>query len=292
MITSFHLLPNMHPPNDANPPVLASPIKILQWNCHSITNKIDLLRSIADDYDIIALSESWLRPELTFSIRDFHIIRKDGLTRNSGGLLLAIKCNIPFKIVNKIVNNFQIPNCLECQAITIPVENQHLLLTSIYRSSHYSLRVEDWNDLFHFCNSHPLSILTGDLKSHHTEWGCDRNDSTGAALLASASAFSFICLNDGTPTLLIRPNQSKSVIDLSFVSPPLYFSCDMNVLSDLIFSDHFPISITINCTIKRRSFFSHKIKLKKPDQDQFVQNLLQNYPLLNSSLSDPQTLFD
>lgn len=29
----------------------SSSIKILQWNCHSILNKIDFLRSIAEDYE-------------------------------------------------------------------------------------------------------------------------------------------------------------------------------------------------------------------------------------------------
>lgn len=185
---------------------------------------------------VIALSETWLNPDSFFSLRDFHIFRKDSLSRNSGSLILAIKRNIPFKIIKDC---FQIPNRLECQSILIPVRNQHLQITSIYRFPHSSLRSNEWNELFNFYNSYSLSILIGNFNSHHVEWGSERNDNSGSALLTSALEFSFICLNDGSPTFLTRPNQAKSVIDLSFVSPSLYCLCERKVLSDLYFSDHY-----------------------------------------------------
>ena len=46
--------------NNNNKNKIKSNIKILQWNCRSIVNKINALKSIADEYDIILLSETWL----------------------------------------------------------------------------------------------------------------------------------------------------------------------------------------------------------------------------------------
>ena len=41
-------------------------LKILKWNCYAISNKLDDLKSIADEYDIILISETWLHTEKTF----------------------------------------------------------------------------------------------------------------------------------------------------------------------------------------------------------------------------------
>ena len=50
---------------------LKTNIKVLQWNCRSILNKLDHLKSIADEYDIIMLSETHLIEENTLNIKNF-----------------------------------------------------------------------------------------------------------------------------------------------------------------------------------------------------------------------------
>ena len=77
-------------------------LKILQWNCHSLLNKLDSLKSIADEYDIIILSETWLFPEKKIQIKNFNIVSKDRLNNNQndkehhGWICILIKCNNKF----------------------------------------------------------------------------------------------------------------------------------------------------------------------------------------------------
>lgn len=65
-------------------------LSLLQWNCHGLINKRKSLIQIANDFDILALSETWLS-ESVFLLKNFHIIRCDGPSNRSGGTLLAVK---------------------------------------------------------------------------------------------------------------------------------------------------------------------------------------------------------
>lgn len=163
----------MNPPSNLQ---LNSPINILQWNCHSISNKIDLLRRSALDLDlhIIALSETWLKPSQHLSINDFHILRKDNDIRNSGGLLLAVNKHIPFK---QVPDSFSIQGKLDSIGIIISLAQKLILILSIYRYPQNSFSTENWNDLFRYCSSFAHSgILLGDFNARHSSWGCERNN--------------------------------------------------------------------------------------------------------------------
>lgn len=93
-------------------------LKLLQWNCHSIRNKREvIINIIINDYDILALSETWLDSHINFNLANFNILRKDGPSSKSGGLILAIKKHIPYQIVDYIHYR---ENTLESLAITIP----------------------------------------------------------------------------------------------------------------------------------------------------------------------------
>lgn len=139
-------------------------LNILQWNCHSLGNKLDVLRNNIHNIDVLALSETWLNPSPQIYLRGFHILREDNSIRNSGGLLLAIRNTIPFK---RVEDCFSIHNRLECMAITIPLKNEPLLIVSLYRHPHDSFSSEEWNGLFQFCSNFPSAIIVGDFNAHH-----------------------------------------------------------------------------------------------------------------------------
>ena len=52
-------------------------LRILQWNCHSILNKLDELKIISDNYDIMIIIETWLKNHNKIYIPNFNIVRKD-----------------------------------------------------------------------------------------------------------------------------------------------------------------------------------------------------------------------
>lgn len=66
-------------------------IKIFQWNAYGILNKKHELQNFSQDYDIIIIVESFLKPNKNFILKDFAIIRNDRLTNKKGGICICIK---------------------------------------------------------------------------------------------------------------------------------------------------------------------------------------------------------
>ena len=112
-------------------PIRYERVKILQWKCRSISNKIDNLKTIADNYDVILLSETWLTNKKKLQIKNFNIVRKDRSLKGNnnkdhgGGVCILIKFNLIFEEYKQICNK---PDHLESVAITLLLENEEKIL--------------------------------------------------------------------------------------------------------------------------------------------------------------------
>jgi len=232
-------------------------LTLFQWNCHGILNKKDSLALIGNQFDILALSETWLSPDKIFLLNNYHILRKDGPSNKSGGVLLAIKNSIPFTKLDSI---FSSDGILEAVGVKVPSSQYDIHIISIYRHPSSSL-LPKWEDIFNSIPSSGHVIITGDFNAHHTFWGCNRSDSIGTSLFNSSQDFSFFPINDGTPTFISYSARSSSVIDLTFVSSDLSPYCSWNPFDDSLGSDHIPSIVIVNHPISTRSFFSHKLYL-------------------------------
>ena len=80
---------------------IVSEIKLYYCNARSIKNKLSDLHGLLymSDYNVIALSETWLLPQLTDAIIDprglYTVYRKDRERKVGGGVcLLALMCFI------------------------------------------------------------------------------------------------------------------------------------------------------------------------------------------------------
>ncbi|EFN62498.1 RNA-directed DNA polymerase from mobile element jockey [Camponotus floridanus] len=234
-------------------------LTLLQWNCHGILNKIDFLSHICKQFDILALSETWLSSDKIFSLKDFHILRRDGPSNKSGGVLLAIKNTIPFTKLNSI---FYLEDSLETVGAKISSLHVDLFIISLYRHPSNSPSFT-WENLFDSIPSPGHIVITGDFNAHRVSWGCNHNNTVGISLLNSSQEFSLFPINDGTPTYISYSVHSSSVIDLTFVSSSLTPYCTWNSYDDTMGSDHIPTIISFSLPIQSRSFFSHKLPSSK-----------------------------
>jgi len=257
-----------------------SNLTLFQWNCHVIINKRDTLTQICGQFDILALSETWLSSDKTFFLNDFHILRKDGPSNKSGGVLLAIKRSVPFTKLDSI---FSLDGVLETIAVKITSSYNDIFIISIYRHPS-NAPPSIWEELF---NSVPTSgeiIITGDFNAHHTSWGCNRSDSMGNSLFDSSQDFSLSFINDGTPTYISYFIHSSSVIDLTFVSSGLVPFCSWRSFDDSLGSDYIPSIITVNHPIQSRSFFSHKLHTSKINRKFLFSTFSLVFPSLSNHL--------
>lgn len=110
-----------------NPP----PLKILQWNAQSVRNKIRDLRNIAQNFDLILLTETWLKPEHSFGIPGFFIIRKDREDRTGGSIAIGIRNSLPY---SRIKDTGNIPQAIDILGINIPNPTGNIAIYCLYKS--------------------------------------------------------------------------------------------------------------------------------------------------------------
>ena len=92
---------------DDNQPNLVSSVTCMYLNARSITNKMDVLKSYsnANKPDIIAITETWAKPETPdgfYTIPGYKLFRNDRLDRRGGGVIIHI---------NETVGSSQIHFC-------------------------------------------------------------------------------------------------------------------------------------------------------------------------------------
>lgn len=268
---------------DNNLPKDKNTLNSFQWNCHGLLNKKDSITQILNDYDILALSETWLSSEKDFALKDFHIFRQDGPSRKSGGVLLAVRDWISYKKVDNIFTPF--PGILEATGVEIVTHSQPLYIITVYRHPTQPVPLL-WENLLNSIPSSSRILITGDFNAHHTSWGCHRSDGISKSLFSTTQDFSLFSINDGSPTFISRPSQAPSVIDLTFVSANLSPFCSWNLFNDSLNSDHIPTIISINHPVNSGSFFSHKLSTAGINWNHFYFSLHSQLPHLASQINN------
>ena len=284
-------------------------IKIFQWNCRSLTNKIGELRSIITEYDIIILSETWLNDTITVNIPDYQIVRKDREDGVHGGVTIIIRKDILFKIEPNV---YHITKSLETIAISIPILSHSnnnsppskLLIISLYRTPDNHTSTQEWNSLFESSKDFKYIYIGGDFNAHHPLWGANKITSSGTTLVNSLLDFNLIISNDGSHTYFRQSyndaisqdtdtnstqNLTSSPIDLTIVSANIHSSTTWEIFPDNMGSDHFPIVSLISLKPEKIPIFStHKINTKKTNWKTYhdiLESIIVNHETAICSLS-------
>lgn len=216
-------------------------IKLLQWNARSVlANKGSLENYLyKNEIHIASLSETWLKPGQNVTFKDYQVIREDNVN-GYRGVALLVKKGIPvlhfrdFHRINDVM-------CIGCKVKT--VNNKYLTVISLYNPPQNYVTQQSWENFF---NSVPKPfIICGDFNSHNQTWGCSLNDGSGHRLLDAVNETGLIILNDGTPTLIGRPNNNRSAVDLTICTTDISLCSKWSLIQEPLGSDHLPINITI-----------------------------------------------
>lgn len=105
-------------------------LRLLQWNCQSLRNKVPELEYRSRDYDIILLSETWLNHEHRINLRNFDIVREDRILGVGGGVAILIRNNIKYRQIPVTANYNGI---LEACAVEVTWRDKPLILVSLYK---------------------------------------------------------------------------------------------------------------------------------------------------------------
>ncbi|XP_050498825.1 probable RNA-directed DNA polymerase from transposon BS isoform X1 [Diabrotica virgifera virgifera] len=216
-------------------------LKISQWNSRSaISNKGSLMHYLNNkSIDILLISETWFKKDISYHFKNYNLVRKD---RNDGfgGVAILIHNSITFSELN-LNSNFNTE--IEVCGVTIKYKTKDLNILSIYRPPKSKSSINDWTNIFSQVNN--SAIIGGDFNAHHTIWGSSYNDTVGTQLINTADDLNLIVINNGEPTVLTRPDQNSSAIDVTFVTPDIANKIHWYIHSDTLGSNHFIINMEI-----------------------------------------------
>nr|CAH7735698.1 unnamed protein product [Callosobruchus chinensis] len=246
----------------------------MQWNARSaVSNKQSLKQFLVnEDVDIALISETWFKPNKTYSFVGYNIVRQD---RYDGITGTAILIKREYQFVEIDIDQNAINSDISLCAIKLKLPNDNnLTLASLYKSPQIVTTSQDWKNCFDLF-SEPC-IIGGDFNGHHLCWGSTRNDETGQQLVGAIDESNLIVLNTGQATRMGGPTQQKSVVDITLCSPNIACKLTWQVIADTLGSDHYPIVISMGDTsemvIKPKSKWN--IKFAKWDLYQSISETL------------------
>lgn len=141
-------------------------LKILYWNCQGLDNKKSELLHFVRQHKtyIILLSETHLKPSMSFKLPNYHIYRNDrptppGQSRSAGGTAILV--------ANKLIH-YEVPpiqtNSLENTTIHIQLNNRETRISAIYKRPINPLMPSDVDNLL---DTDLPTILAGDWNAKH-----------------------------------------------------------------------------------------------------------------------------
>ena len=220
-------------------------LKIIQWNCRSVSGKIDWMKTCPfSNADILVFQETFLKDYKSFHIPNKIVYRSDRNDRPGGGLLIAVKNSIASTCHPKI---FKTRNT-EIMNVSVSLDSFNLNIINVYSNS--DMITEELNSFCHDISG-PVLIL-GDFNLHHPLWGSAVSSRSSENFVHWLSTGDYCILNTSDVTH-VSPNGSSSLIDLSLCSACIFSKMSISVDEDLYESDHFPIHLAV--TIHPRSLF-------------------------------------
>lgn len=235
-------------------------VKIIQWNCRSISNKRSDLAYIVNKLQpfIICLSETWLKPDYPFRISGFSCVRKDR-SDGYGGVAILIKNSFSFNLLS-------LPPLSDgIDAIAVVVNS--ICIVSVYIPHPSSFL---YNELRHLLFNLPKPFLVlGDFNCQHQAWGSGSSNTHGAEMLDILDCLNLCILNTGSPTRITSPEEAVSVPDLSICSPDLASSINWCTFESSLGSDHIPIVLSFpssSTTTQTKQTHKPRLKYHLPDK--------------------------
>ena len=247
-------------------------LNILFWNCQGIRPKRKELELYIkeNEFDIVALNETFLNTKLTFKIPGYDTVRNDRSTGQKGGVAFLVKHGL---VINKEYRNIDFSIITENEALAINLDlsnNQNVTLATIYcPNGNPNL------SLFQTINNLSDNVMfVGDFNSKPESFGCTKKNTSGPMLQNIQNQLNLIYLNSDEHTHMDRANGSTDILDMAFISPKLAKHDIQFPIGDELGSDHLPIEISVDTLPHRNSSTNHtKYKFDQTDQDVFESTL-------------------
>ena len=226
-------------------------MQCLYFNARSLTNKICELQTLVTDVDLLAVTETWLKPGIEngelLPGNDFTIHRCDRTGRTGGGTLLAVRNSILSVRRKDLESNAEM---LVCEIH--PQNKKELLVIVFYRPPDtdldYIKQLKKSLQLVHKTKKFDQIILCGDFNLPHIDW------TTGTATTNDliANYFTKIVKDFFLWQLVNFKTRGDNTLDLILTNIPDKVR-NVQGFDDILNTDHKLLSFDINFRIGKKS---------------------------------------
>lgn len=234
-------------------------LSILQWNAYSILAHGSEFKYLLDQMEsvphILCIQETFLKPEITYNLKGYSLIRKDG-KNGRGGIATYIRNDVQYSKVEYLEGVDGISVHVHTTYGTIQIVNLYISPSAHFNES-FLQELFDLEDIF----------ICGDFNAKSTLWGSPKSDTRGKSLENILQKSNLVVLNTGDPTRIHRNGGSH--IDLAFCSPRFAGKANWNALESNCGSDHNVIHIELQTSAKRESLYKSKWIFQKADWPMF-----------------------
>lgn len=246
-------------------------MNIIQWNARGVLGKNSELKASLSEKSIkiIGITETHLNPRNSVRYSGYHIIRKDRMENNYGGLMMLIHKSVKYK---ECVYASRPGDELEVMLIKIEYGGQWASLALIYNPCK-NIRTDEIERLA--AEAGNCGVIFGDFNAHHELWepNQSRRNTTGNNLfdfLTGSPAYTL--LNPPNLPTRLDPHTGKtSNIDL-FIATIHFQHFNVTVGADMG-SDHVPIEMSIQTDTQEKQLFRERWNFKQPNWDSWTSTM-------------------
>ena len=234
-------------------------INTMFGNCQGVRSEREELELYLkeNNFDIVALNETFLVKKINFKIQGYDTIKIDRSTGVRGGVAFLVKNGL---VINKEYRNADFNIITNNEALVIDIDlsnNQNLILATIYcPNGNPNLRLFET-----ISNLSDNFMFIGDFNSKSEAFGCAKKNTSGPMLKTIQNQLNLIYLNTDEHTHLDRYTDNTDILDMAFISSNLSKHDIQFLIGDDLGTDHLPIEIAID-TQPHRNIHINPVRYK------------------------------
>ena len=214
-------------------------LRIVSWNVNGISSRKNEITALVYELkpDILLLQETWLKPNLHFSIAGYSIYRKDRENKTRGGVAIAIQENIEHEQIGLDMGKTEIVT------LKVKTQNKYINISSVY----FPGRTTRKKDIFEIKRLKPHALVAGDFNARNELWGSSRTDQMGNYIDQLCQSEELLIHIPSEPTRrATRRGDQDSTIDYALTTSTCS-ELNIEVIGDLgTTSDHLPLLLQLN----------------------------------------------
>lgn len=155
-------------------------------------------------FDIVVITETYLKPQHTFKLKDYNVIRHDRPTERGGGVASFINKNLKHEQMPQINTIFEL----------IRVKINNIIFAGVYNPPDKNITV---TDLHAIMSSGPRVLLISDLNYKHPHWdsNCTNPNKNGRNLNDFAEQNDYVIQYTEEPTYFPLNDYQPSTLDIA-----------------------------------------------------------------------------